>query len=101
MILLFLPIYGSTEEFLYMQLFGYIFTIIGVVIFNEVVIIHYWGFDKYTKAALKAKRASQHHKTISVRNIKGKSYLSTKLNDSIVSSNDDDIYDNEGANKDP
>jgi drug/metabolite transporter (DMT)-like permease len=41
------------ETFSWLQLFGFIVLIIGSVIYNEIVEIHYAGFDQYTKRAIK------------------------------------------------
>ncbi len=41
------------ETFSWLQLVGFIILIIGSVIYNEIVEIHYAGFDQYTKRAIK------------------------------------------------
>ena len=46
------------ETFSWLQLFGFILLVIGTLVYNEIIVIHKWGFDKNTKAAL-AKKQSQ------------------------------------------
>jgi hypothetical protein len=46
---------GKREEFHFLQLAGFILLVIGTLVFNEIVIVPYFGFDKNTKPAI-AKR---------------------------------------------
>jgi hypothetical protein len=43
---------GKREEFYTLQLIGFIFLVIGTLVFNEIVIVPFFGFDRYTKPAL-------------------------------------------------
>lgn len=53
------PIYGEyLEHFLTLQLFGFIFLVIGTLVFNEIVVLPFLGFDKFTKPALERKKRS-------------------------------------------
>ena len=44
------------ETFSWLQLFGFILLVIGTLVYNEIIVIHKWGFDKNTKAALAKKQ---------------------------------------------
>jgi len=44
------------ETFHYLQLVGFILLVIGTLVYNEIVIIPFWNFDKYTKEALAKKQ---------------------------------------------
>jgi drug/metabolite transporter (DMT)-like permease len=44
------------EKFSWIQLLGFVFLVIGTLVFNEIVIVPWFGFNEYTKEAL-AKRA--------------------------------------------
>jgi hypothetical protein len=41
-----------------LQLIGFVLLVSGTLVYNEIVVIHYWGFDQNTKAAI-AKREKQ------------------------------------------
>jgi drug/metabolite transporter (DMT)-like permease len=43
---------GKREDFYWLQLFGFILLVIGTLVFNEIVIVPFLGFDRYTKRAL-------------------------------------------------
>lgn len=52
---LIVPFNGSREEFSVLQLFGFIFLVFGTLVYNEILVLPFLGFDKYTKIALKRK----------------------------------------------
>lgn len=43
---------GKRENFYVLQLFGFAMLVIGTLVFNEIVIIPWFGFDQYTKKSL-------------------------------------------------
>jgi len=47
--------YG-TETFHLIQLAGFFFLVIGTLVYNEIVVIPYFGFDKNTKVKLMARK---------------------------------------------
>lgn len=48
------PVYGIyTEHFKWLQLVGFILLVIGTLVYNEILIIPYFGFDVNTKKAIK------------------------------------------------
>lgn len=50
------PIYGvHLESFSVLQLVGFILLSFGTLWYNEIIVIPFLGFNKYTKAALKKK----------------------------------------------
>jgi hypothetical protein len=47
------PVNGEKlESFTYFQLFGFIILFTGVLIYNEMVTLPFYGFSKYTKKAI-------------------------------------------------
>ena len=40
------------EEFSYLQLGGFILLAIGILVYNEILILPFFGLNKYTKIAL-------------------------------------------------
>jgi len=44
------------EQFEYLQLVGFVLLVIGTVLYNEVVVLPFGGFNEYTKDALKRKK---------------------------------------------
>jgi len=47
------PVYGNiTETFKKLQLFGFILLVFGTLVFNEILVIPFLGFDRFTKKAL-------------------------------------------------
>ena len=40
------------EDFHYEAIFGFIFLVFGTLLYNEIIVLPIWGFDKYTKEAL-------------------------------------------------
>ena len=49
------------EEFSWLQLGGYIIIIAGVVVYNEILVIPFWKFDKNTALAIEERNASKVH----------------------------------------
>jgi drug/metabolite transporter (DMT)-like permease len=45
------------ETFSWLQLFGFILLVLGTLVYNEIIVLHTWGFDKNTKAALAKKQS--------------------------------------------
>lgn len=54
---LFVSVHGKKEDFYWLQLFGFILLVFGTLVFNEIVILPVFGFNKYTNQALKDKEA--------------------------------------------
>jgi len=50
---------GKREEFSVLQLFGFIFLVFGTLVFNEILILPFLGFDQSTKIALARKKESE------------------------------------------
>lgn len=48
---------GKREQFYVLQLVGFIFLVIGTLVFNEILIVPYFGFNLYTKEALAAEKS--------------------------------------------
>ena len=54
------PIYSKyLEHFKILQLFGFILLVIGTLVYNEIVIIPFLGFDKNTKEAIKRRENTE------------------------------------------
>jgi len=52
-----IPIYSTYQEhFKVLQLFGFILLVFGTLVFNEILILPFLGFDHYTKEALEKKK---------------------------------------------
>ena len=49
-------VYNQKEDFYWLQLAGFILLVIGTLVFNEIIVVPFMDFDKYTKPAL-AQRA--------------------------------------------
>ena len=67
---LFYPGHGH-EKFKPLQLVGFIVLVSGIMLYNEIIILPFWGFNKYTILALdEKKRAAETEKghTKSVHN---------------------------------
>jgi len=47
---------STKEVFSYLQFIGFIFLVFGTITFNEILVWPCWGFNMYTKAALKKKK---------------------------------------------
>lgn len=47
---------GKREDFSVLQLFGFIFLVFGTLVYNEILVLPFLGFDHYTKAALKRQK---------------------------------------------
>ena len=51
------PVYGAYfETFKIMQLFGFLLLVFGTLVFNEILILPFLGFDQYTSNALDKKK---------------------------------------------
>ena len=46
------------EDFHWESIFGFVFLTFGTLLYNEIIILPFWGFDKYTKVALAGKSAA-------------------------------------------
>jgi hypothetical protein len=50
---LFVPVYGKlVETFSFLQLSGFLILLGGVLVFNELLVLRFLGFDRYTSDAL-------------------------------------------------
>ena len=47
--LCFEPVKGTKEHFYYLQLIGFLFVVLGTLIYNEILTIPYFGLDYYTR----------------------------------------------------
>lgn len=56
---LIVPFNGKREDFSVLQLFGFIFLVFGTLVYNEILVLPFLGFDQYTKIALKKKADEQ------------------------------------------
>jgi hypothetical protein len=57
------PIYGEhLEHFKVMQLAGFILLVLGTLVFNEILILPFLGFDQYTRVALEMKKKGNEEK---------------------------------------
>jgi hypothetical protein len=43
------------EDFIWLELIGFLFLIFGTFVYNEIIVLPFFDFNKYTKDALKAK----------------------------------------------
>ena len=50
---LIVPMNGKREDFSVLQLFGFIFLVFGTLVYTEILVLPFLGFDQYTKVALK------------------------------------------------
>ena len=54
------PIYSKhLEHFKVLQLFGFIFLVFGTLVYNEILVLPFLGFDQYTRKALKEKEEGE------------------------------------------
>ena len=54
---MFVPVPGvKQEEFTWLQLSGFILLVFGTLVYNEIIVIHWLGFDENTKAAIARKK---------------------------------------------
>jgi hypothetical protein len=56
---LIVPFNDKREEFSVLQLFGFIFLVFGTLVFNEILILPFLGFDQSTKVAIARKKESE------------------------------------------
>jgi len=48
--------YPYREDFYYLQLLGFVLLVAGTLVYNEIVIIPWFGFDQNTKAAIEKRK---------------------------------------------
>ena len=54
------PLYGEyIEKFSPLQLVGFIFLVCGTLVYNEIVIVPFLGFDRYTRGALEKREKAE------------------------------------------
>jgi hypothetical protein len=54
---LIVAVHGQKETFYPLQLVGFMFLVAGTLVFNEIVVIRFFGFDQNTKKALALKKS--------------------------------------------
>jgi hypothetical protein len=56
-----MAIQGSLHEnFVWLELIGFILLVIGTLVYNEILILPFWGFDKNTKIAHAKKNKTEY-----------------------------------------
>jgi|LauGreDrversion4_2_1035121.scaffolds.fasta_scaffold305147_1 hypothetical protein len=68
--LLNVPLGGKTEDFSWFQLGGFMVLACGVLVYNEIVVIPFWGFNKNTKIAIEERAKYQKEERTSIAFIK-------------------------------
>lgn len=48
------------ESFNTLELFGFILLVLGTLVYNEIIVLPFWGFDKNTKAAIQRRHQAEH-----------------------------------------
>ena len=47
------PVFGKiTERFMWLQLAGFVILLLGVLVYNEILVLHFWKFDYYIGQAI-------------------------------------------------
>ena len=77
------PIKGAEEKFKWLQLIGFILLIFGTLVYNEILVIPFLGFNQWTKAAI-AKREEENGEG------KRKNSLKDTLSKGLLDSKDDE-----------
>ena len=62
--------WNYTEKFTVLQLVGFVILCFGVLVYNEIVVIPYWGFNKYTRIALEEREKIQASESRSIEYVK-------------------------------
>ena len=79
--LFFSPVEGTKEDFYIIQFVGFMFLVIGTLIYNEILVLPFWGLDKNTRdnMAKRKKEESEKEKEKLYSSIDGKSSTSNDL----------------------
>ena len=57
------PVFGKIiEHFMWLQLLGFVILLLGVLVYNEILIVPFWKFDYYTGQAI-AERMDEQERT--------------------------------------
>ena len=48
--------YVPRDSFSWFQLFGFLFLVFGTLLYNEIIVLPFWGYNQYTRAALAKKK---------------------------------------------
>jgi hypothetical protein len=55
-----IPIYSQfLEHFLILQLIGFLFLVFGTLVFNEIIVVPFLGFDENTREAIERRRRTE------------------------------------------
>jgi hypothetical protein len=65
------PVHGKKlEEFTVLQLVGFLILFLGVIFYNEMIVIPFCGLNKYTKEAIAEREfCHEERKSISIRSL--------------------------------
>jgi len=50
---------GAEESFHWLELIGFVFLVIGTLVYNEIVIVPFMGFDEWTSIAIEKRQGSK------------------------------------------
>ena len=74
---------------------GFILLVFGTLMYNEIVVLPFWGFDQYTKVALEAREGPSKRNAAYMTTSPGAGY-SAQRNQRLLQRNDDKHYDAAG-----
>ncbi len=78
--LCFEPVEGTKETFHVLQFIGFLFLVFGTLVYNEIIVLPFWGLDYYTRVNI-AKREAE-------KDEEGKLYVSIDGKDSTAKESD-------------
>ena len=99
--LCFEPVKDTRETFHFLQLVGFLFLVFGTLVYNEIVVLPFWGLDYYTRDNIRKRKIEETKlENMEQKEDDGRLYVSVDGKDSTANPEQSTGNDEENQNKD-
>ena len=95
------PVEGTKEKFRPLQFVGFCFLVFGTLVYNEILVLRFWGLDYYTRDNIALRQKADKMKDLKDTDEEGRLYVSVDGKDSTANANEQEqnnnpVTENEG-----
>ena len=92
------PVEGTKEKFRPLQFVGFCFLVFGTLVYNEILVLRFWGLDYYTRDNIALRQKADKMKDLKDTDEEGRLYVSVDGKDSTANEKEQNnpVTENEG-----